>query len=631
MATWRFRDHPPGEPVRNPIQGEFFSTEAIANAAEALVREGIQNSLDARLGAMPVHVRIYISGPSGALRSLDAARFATDLWPHLSAPKNGLATAPGPGEDCAFLCFEDFGTKGLNGDPAQAYLDDDTLNAFYTFFRAEGLSQKDKKDLGRWGIGKTVFPRASRAGVFFGLSVRSDDGQRMLMGRGTLKYHRTADGRHFASDGYFGEHRLNVTYPVTGAGTLDDLASAFHLSRTNESGLSVVVPWCEPDIQFADIAAAVIRGYFFPILKGELTVTVESPARTIELTTANFEESVKALGGKQVDDVLAWFALAQGALAMKPENRLQVPEYSGSGAQKWTKDLISADLAGTIRQRLAEGEAVGIRVPALVRYKAGGSTKSFFDVYLRRDEKYDEGRALFVREGIIISDVRASRTRKVRAFVNVEDDALANMLGDSENPAHTQWQKDSSNFKGKYVYGPSSIEFVVESAARLVRFVTEDDTEQNLVLAREFFSVSDEAAPPVDDGDGHGPGEEPVPPIIDPPSPGSPRWLRIVRAPGGFSLKPGSTADATGREFTVRVAFDVRRGNPFTKYATEDFTLLKGAIQPVTQEGVDILDATENTLRIRVTAAQFALTMSGFDENRDLVVQSREVRNEAQV
>jgi hypothetical protein len=631
MATWRFRDHPPGEPVRNPIQGEFFSTEAIANTAEALVREGIQNSLDARLGAMPVHVRIYISGQRGALRPNDATRFATDLWPHLNAPKNGLASPPSPGEDCAFLCFEDFGTEGLNGDSAQAYLDDDTPNGFYTFFRAEGLSQKDKKDLGRWGIGKTVFPRASRAGVFFGLTIRSDDGQRMLMGRGTLKFHRTSDGRHFASDGYYGEHRLNVTYPVTSAATFDDFASAFRLTRVGETGLSVVVPWCEGDIRFDDVAAAVIRGYFFPILKGELTVTVESPERTIALTAATFETSVKALGGAQVEDVLAWFALAEGALAMKPEDRLHVAEYTGSGAQKWTKELIPAELATTVRQRLAQGDTVAIRVPTLVRYKAGGSTKSFFDVYLRRDERYDEGRALFVREGIIISDVRASRTRKVRALVNVEDGALGDMLGDSENPAHTQWQKDSSNFKGKYVYGPSAIEFVVESAAKLVRFVTEDDAERNLLLAREFFSVIDEAALPIDDNEGQDPGQEPPPPIIVDPGPGSPRWLRIDKAAGGFSLKPGGPNDATGREFTVRVAFDVRRGNPFNRYAPEDFQLLNGAIQPVRQEGVDILDATGNTLRIRVTAKEFALTMSGFDENRDLVVQTREVRNEAQL
>ncbi len=93
-------------------------------------------------------------------------------------------------------------------------------------------------------------------------------------------------------------------------------------------------------------------------------------------------------------------------------------------------------------------------MPVIVRPQKGSSIESFFDVYLLRDEQYNDGRALFVREGIMISDIRASRTRKVRALVVVEDEALATLLGDSENPAHTQWQKDSSNYKGKYIYGP---------------------------------------------------------------------------------------------------------------------------------------------------------------------------------
>jgi hypothetical protein len=79
MPTWRFREHLPGEPVRNPIQGEFFSNETIANDAEALVREGIQNSLDARLGASPVIVRIYVSGQEGALSPDEVSQFTTKV------------------------------------------------------------------------------------------------------------------------------------------------------------------------------------------------------------------------------------------------------------------------------------------------------------------------------------------------------------------------------------------------------------------------------------------------------------------------------------------------------------------------------------------------------------------------
>jgi hypothetical protein len=45
--NWHYRVKAPDEKVRDPIQGEFFSTEAIKNPADALVREAVQNAMDA--------------------------------------------------------------------------------------------------------------------------------------------------------------------------------------------------------------------------------------------------------------------------------------------------------------------------------------------------------------------------------------------------------------------------------------------------------------------------------------------------------------------------------------------------------------------------------------------------------
>ena len=50
MTDWITRQPHPDEKQREAVQGEFFSTESIINEAQALVREGIQNSLDAAVG-----------------------------------------------------------------------------------------------------------------------------------------------------------------------------------------------------------------------------------------------------------------------------------------------------------------------------------------------------------------------------------------------------------------------------------------------------------------------------------------------------------------------------------------------------------------------------------------------------
>ena len=44
---WRFRRMQAGEMNIDPIEAEFFSTETLDSLADALVREAIQNALDA--------------------------------------------------------------------------------------------------------------------------------------------------------------------------------------------------------------------------------------------------------------------------------------------------------------------------------------------------------------------------------------------------------------------------------------------------------------------------------------------------------------------------------------------------------------------------------------------------------
>jgi hypothetical protein len=168
MSTaWQFYLQQPTDPIHNPISGEFFSTEAVGNVTEALIREGIQNTLDAREkkadgSRKPANARIFLSDTAGAIPANRALRWFGTLWSHVMAPGNGLRNQPATDESCPFLVFEDFGTIGLTGNPEEHQVVDDVENHFLNFFRAEGHSDKGAQDRGSWGVGKTVFPRASR-------------------------------------------------------------------------------------------------------------------------------------------------------------------------------------------------------------------------------------------------------------------------------------------------------------------------------------------------------------------------------------------------------------------------------------------------------------------------------------
>ena len=207
MAQWEFKPLIPGYTNRNPIHGEFFAADAISDPGMALVREGIQNSLDARRDGEPVLVRILFSDGENAAKPQDVDPYFAGAWDHLHAADNGLHPddLPQPDATCPFFLFEDFGTTGLEGDPAQAFHSrNGAKNHFYYFFRAEGQSDKDATDRGRWGVGKQVFPRSSRISTVFGLTVRNSDGQRLLMGKSVLLQHYVDESCPY-QDGYFGK------------------------------------------------------------------------------------------------------------------------------------------------------------------------------------------------------------------------------------------------------------------------------------------------------------------------------------------------------------------------------------------------------------------------------------------
>lgn len=610
-AQWHFVKPKPSDKNREPILGEFFATDAISNPAEALVREGIQNSLDAGLGAL-VRIRIYVSGESEGLNPTSAAVYFDGAWPHINAEGNGLHDAPTPNEACPFLTFEDFGASGLTGDVTQWHDQPGVANPFYYFFRAEGQSGKGEQDRGRWGVGKTVFPRSSRISEYFGLTFRTDDKRLLLMGQSVLKSHSVGDS-YFSPDGYFGQQNSDgLTLPIDDSAAIEKFSTDFRLKRDGESGLSIVVPWCDPEITEQSLIIAVCRDYFYPILAAKLEVIIATPYRETLINHESILSVSQTLADQLPEDLLALLRLAEWATEQRPSDFMNITEPHRDRALNWTPDLFSEDLVVKIRAALQAGQRIALRVPLVVREKNKEPRPSFFDVFLVTDSKSETGRPVFVRQGIIVSDVRAPRTRGVVSLVVVENDALAMLLGDSENPAHTQWQKDSSNYKGKYINGPSYIRFVVRSVSEIVQIVTEgeDKTDESLLLDLFYLPIEREM-----------PSTEEVTESEDklrkqPSSHGAARF-KVHKVKGGFTISSASKNGDLPDFFEVRVAYDVRRGNPLKKYSPADFNL--GAVS-ISASGVEIKRTQGNRMIAAIRDPQFTVTVTGFDEHRDLFV-----------
>ena len=92
---WIFDEHEMGRKERNPVNEEFFANNT---PLAAIIREGIQNSLDAANGSydadgnpLPVRVRLYFSGfGPRALEGAVYSKYRANAEEHYRMRKNGL-------------------------------------------------------------------------------------------------------------------------------------------------------------------------------------------------------------------------------------------------------------------------------------------------------------------------------------------------------------------------------------------------------------------------------------------------------------------------------------------------------------------------------------------------------------
>jgi hypothetical protein len=620
--NWTFQKYSRGEKIRNPIIGEFFSTQALENPAEPIIREGIQNAIDATCNLETTRVRIYLDTGDQAPDTSTLSRWFEGIWQHIETSKNGNREIPDQNSKCPFLLFEDFGTTGLIGDINQAFEDEEINNPFFYFFRAEGLSGKRGNDLGRWGVGKHVFPRSSRISTYFGYSKRYDDGVGVLMGCSILKSHKV-NGIHYKPDGYLGikEKNGDLILPFSERETLEKFEKDFNISKRTQPGLSIVVPYIDPEITIDHIREAVILGYFYPILRDSLVVEIETPDKKIILDSSTLLSECGNLDDKSNKELMSLIELARWATSEKTNDVFCLKNITLEHPI-WTDDLIPEKDLEKIKANFDQGKFLALQVGLQIQEKGDSPIFTFFDVYLVQDG-FDSGHPVFIREGIIISDIHSPRSRGVRSLVVVSDKPLATLLGDSENPAHTQWQKDSSNFKNKYVKGKNIIDFVTKFVSNFVNALCAKENEEDVSLLVDIFAIPkqgeevEKIKPSITSTtregkvSGGGPG----------PLDKKEESFQISQMEGGFRIIPIDSDAEIKTDLDVWMAYDTPIGNPITKYHPFDFDINKPPLNYLDASyGVTILLAELNHIQVRIIDKDYRLEVSGFDKKRDLFV-----------
>lgn len=625
--TWRFLRVRPAGVSQDPTQREFFGPEE--GVAGALVREALQNSLDARpqSATAAARVRFHLSQHEAA--TFGTSQYFDGLRTHLAIqfPDH----LPQMDEAVSYLTIEDFGTRGLEGDPSHSIYEEqrDERNDFFYFWRNVGRSRKGETERGRWGLGKTVFPASSKISAFFGLTIRQSDQRPLLMGQcvGTIHTLTDSDGtkRIYEPYGFWGAFGTGDDFalPVETPSMLAEFRTDFGLHRVDEPGLSVVVPFPSKELTPEAIAAEVIRSYYIAILAGEIEVLVSDDVETIEITKNSvlaIAESLNWTGKRSSrDEICARLAFAS-RVQLVPENDIVVllpqPEKK---APESLSDRIPEQALDALRQRYESGDLIGFQIPVLVK-KQGGVVESHFYAFVQRDETRHVALADYVRQGLAITKAGKLPRHPVSALALVRDSALSTLLGDAENPAHTKWQELADKVKEpRYVHGPRTVRLVNHSLQQLCDILAYRPEVRDVNLLSDIFflpSVEESRKPfPLPTKPG---GGETVPPEVVAET--RPQPVTINHIKGGFRIDSVEAANVERVEVTA--AYSVRSGDPFKRYIPFDFTFSTLKLQGA---GIEITLAAENRLVVRVIEHPFKLSVTGFDERRDLEVRVKPV------
>jgi len=601
---WYFRDISNDPSEKELTQQDQFNNDEVV-LAEALVRETIQNSTDARLSELvPVRVRFAID----TAVTPDSKRFFSELLDGMSEHLRACdLPVPSSSEPARYLTIEDFETTGLTGA-----IDSKDDGQFCGFWRRFGRSNKKGSSGGRWGLGKLVFSSSSSIKTVIGLTRRLEAPEVCLMGQAILRNHEIG-GVETDSVGFWCVQKGSKNgLPSTDPKLSDRLLASTGLMRKQESGLSLVVPYVLPDIEPKHLISATLKNYYFPILTGRLIVTVNDTV----IDAASFDQVSKSVGGDAIStSALAFVRELQSLRGTEPH--LLLPKSWQTNPI--TGDLLGIELCTGLRERFKAGEMLYIRAPLNVRLKkeADSPKNTHIDVFLKPSQAGERSQTLVVRGAITVpTEGKKAHLIDCHAAVVADDPLISQLLGDAENPAHTQWNERAEKLRANWT-GAHLVLRKVRSILHELHALVADRIDRDDPMALvDFFSIpKPRSKQSAQKGTNAGPKNLPPP---------RPKPFRIDKHAGGFSIVPSPEmpADVFPLKIHLRCAYDVLNGNPFRRFSDDDFSFYKDGLK-IEKTNADCWPTDPNEIDVEARSSDFRIDIVGFDPNRDLIVEAQ--------
>jgi hypothetical protein len=245
------------------------------------------------------------------------------------------------------------------------------------------------------------------------------------------------------------------------------------------------------------------------------------------------------------------------------------------------------------------------------------------DVYLQRLIDGARCDTYYVREGMTITKINSrSAQRGIQALVNVEPGSLAKLLGDTEGPAHEDWDTSAERPDQEWKTWKGRVKFARGIVDSLVEALTPPTTEPDFDLLSDFFSVERIGGIQRQKK----PGEETSGPAGMGPIATDPKWFHITKLAGGFTInRVASVPMPANAILKVSVAYDLPRGDPLCNWSPIDFRIdfrngCNNGGPRTSGKGLRAQSRDGNILRLNQIQEDFRFSVNGFDRHRDLFV-----------
>ena len=641
------------EKGRNQVENEsqhanFFTNTDVLTGQSILIRESIQNAIDARdkaNGCTMARVRFYVgSVPS----SIGKKYFAEQYRRILKCLKN----PPSLEEDCHFIAVEDFNTTGLVGSVNNDLPEGDPrIGSYFYFTWATGKSNKSVGTRGKNGVGKIVFPKTSKIKSFLVFSSRDNgavpnESNNLLFGTSILKTHELDDVKWLPESHWMciddsdtdGRH-----IPSSNSGEINEFAADWKLERKLDTkGTSIVIPYRDENFSGKNLAQCVAQDYFVAILEGILEVEViDESGFSVIMNSQNIMQNLESLDenlmtktSKTKEELLA---LCKLFLERQQSNTTVVTTRgTTNGRNYWEEHAFAEDQRDSLREELESGKTLEFKVSTYVPELAEGtpSAEDSFSVLVRKKEGSNLP-STFAREGIIIPSANINKIDGYTTLVVIDSGRLADLLGDAEGPSHEKWSWEEEKFQGKYIpkiAGEETIKFVRQSVISLLRKIQVQVNElEDSRYANAFPLPSDIGLRPTDGDESATPagtkkkpkkkvkkigGGRPIKPVLI-----SDNFV-VIQNGAGFILKPSPTAKLKkGDKFEVKAGYDLSAGNPLSK-SSIDFEIANRLSKSA---GVSSVSTDGNFITFSIDSIPFECTFDSFHTYRDLVVAVNDV------